>query len=144
MEENNGRIDKPIKQIISIERKLQKLHEENQRLFQETQKLREEYQRLFQENQTIFQRLESYIKGNINIHQNLNINEILNKLDEVELNDQFKNKDEDKCVICLEVFSIGDKVSYLPCFHYFHSFCIKNWIRIKNKCPFCNNIFKFS
>ena len=73
---------------------------------------------------------------------NNNENEISNKLEETELNQQFKNKEEEKCAICLEVFSIGDKISYLPCFHFFHSSCIKNWIRIKNKCPFCNNVIK--
>ena len=73
---------------------------------------------------------------------NNNENEISNKLEEIELNQQFKNKEEEKCAICLEVFSIGDKISYLPCFHFFHSSCIKNWIRIKNKCPFCNNVIK--
>ena len=84
------------------------------------------------------------IQGNSNSLQELNNDEILNNLEEVELNEQFKNKEEDKCAICLENFSIGDKVSYLPCLHYFHSTCIKNWIRIKNKCPFCNNIIKLS
>ena len=73
---------------------------------------------------------------------NNNENEISNKLEEIELNQQFKNKEEIKCAICLEVFAIGDKISYLPCFHFFHSSCIKNWIRIKNKCPFCNNVIK--
>ena len=75
--------------------------------------------------------------------ENLNNDEILKKLEEIELNEQFKNKEENKCGICLEIFSIGDKVSYLPCFHYFHSSCIKNWIRVKNKCPFCNNTITF-
>ena len=70
-------------------------------------------------------------------------NGILNGLEEVELNEQFENIEENKCAICLEIFSIGDKVSYLPCLHYFHSSCIKNWLKIKNKCPYCNNIIKF-
>ena len=79
-----------------------------------------------------------------NTQSNSDENGILNGLEEVELNEQFKNKEEIKCAICLENFSIGDKISYLPCIHLFHSSCIKNWIRIKNKCPICNNIMQFS
>ena len=79
-----------------------------------------------------------------NTQSNNDENGILNGLEEVELNEQFKNKEEIKCAICLENFSIGDKISYLPCIHFFHSSCIKNWIRIKNKCPICNNIMQFS
>ena len=79
-----------------------------------------------------------------NINNNHDENRILNNLEEVEFNEQFKNKEEIKCTICLENISIGDKIIYLPCVHLFHSSCIKNWIRIKNQCPICNNIIKFS
>ena len=93
-----------------------------------------------------FENLKQENEGIVNEHNllpiNNNENEISNKLEEIELNKQFKNEEEIKCAICLEVFSIGDKISYLPCFHFFHSSCIKNWIRIKNKCPFCNNVIK--
>ena len=79
-----------------------------------------------------------------NTNNNNDKNEILKGLEEVELNEKFKNKEEIKCTICLENYAIGDKISYLPCIHFFHSSCIKNWIRIKNKCPICNTIIKFS
>ena len=90
-------------------------------------------------NFVINERLSDSLQEN----QDNNGCEIVNKLEEVELNKQFENIEEIKCAICLEIFSIGDKVSYLPCLHYFHSSCIKNWIKIKNKCPYCNNIIKF-
>ena len=79
-----------------------------------------------------------------NIKNNNDENKILNDLEEIEFNEQFKNQEEIRCTICLESYAIGDKISYLPCAHLFHSSCIKNWIRIKNKCPICNNITKFS
>jgi len=112
------------------------LQRENIRLQRENERLQSENERLQQERERLISlNLENGFQDN---------NEILNQLEEVELNEQFKNKEEIKCIICLEAFSIGDKISYLPCFHYFHSSCIKNWIKIKNKCPFCNNIIKFS
>ena len=143
METNNDIIDRFIKQANIFLDDNKTYIQEKQRIFQENQRLIQDIQKLLQDNQRIFHELERNMQGNNNILQNLNHDEILNNLEEVELNEQFKNK-EDKCAICLEIFSIGDKVSYLPCFHFFHSSCIKNWIRIKNKCPFCNNIIKFS
>ena len=108
---------------------------------QSLENIRQEFNQSFE---NIRQEIES-MRNELNLLPiNNNENEISNKLEEVELNEQFKNKEEIKCGICLEIFSIGDKISYLPCFHFFHSSCIKSWIRIKNKCPFCKNIINFS
>ena len=60
------------------------------------------------------------------------------KIDEIIITDKNQISNKDKCIICLENYSIGDKVCYLPCLHLFHSLCIKNWIEIKNNCPLCN------
>ena len=48
-----------------------------------------------------------------------------------------------ECSICLEEYSLEEKICYLPCFHYFHSECIKNWTKKSNRCPLCNNEIKF-
>ena len=90
-------------------------------------------------NMTYFQTFSDFFQTTQNDNNKI---EILNKLEEVELNEQFKNEEELKCSICLENFSTNDKISYLPCAHFFHSSCIKNWIRIKNKCLIYNNIIK--
>ena len=172
MEEKNGLCDKIREAFESFESRIQKVDEENDKIEKENEKIRKENEEIRKEIKEIKQENERFsnklkkIKENIarinntinlfsinnSINESLfdslqeNINndrdEILNKLEEVELNEQFKNKEENKCAICLEIFSIGDKVSYLPCFHYFHSSCIKNWIKIRSKCPFCNNIIK--
>ena len=66
-----------------------------------------------------------------------NLNDYLR---EIELNEEsIKNYDNDICLICLEKYLIHDKICYMPCFHFFHSTCIKSWIKIKRKCPLCNN-----
>lgn len=70
--------------------------------------------------------------------QNNNNKNIANLLEEVELNDKILEKSEQKqCMICLESFKTGEKISYLPCFHFYHSPCIKKWVVKSNKCPLC-------
>ena len=138
--------DKIRKENENIRTEIKEIKQENERVMNQLNKIRENIERInnafnsFSINNSIRDRLFDSLQENINNDRD----EILNKLEEVELNEQFKNKEESKCAICLEIFSIGDKVSYLPCFHYFHSSCIKNWIRIRNRCPFCNNIIKLS
>lgn len=47
------------------------------------------------------------------------------------------DQEEDKCVICLEVYKNKENVGRLNCGHNFHSNCIKKWLSIKNVCPVC-------
>ena len=70
-------------------------------------------------------------------NNNINYDELL---EEKELDEKsFEKYKEEKCAICLEDFNIGNKVCNLPCLHIYHSFCIKNWLKIKEKCPLCGN-----
>ena len=70
--------------------------------------------------------------------------QITKMLEEIELTEDMLNKNNEKeCVICLEQFSPGDVISYLPCFHFYHYICIKSWIENKSKCPLCNSEIKF-
>ena len=41
------------------------------------------------------------------------------------------------CSVCLEDFVIGDKLTILPCYHNFHSSCVKEWLRHSHNCPLC-------
>ncbi len=46
------------------------------------------------------------------------------------------------CHICIEPFSIADKVSiplHRTCDHNFHEKCIKAWLKRNNTCPCCRN-----
>ena len=70
-------------------------------------------------------------------NNNMNYDEIL---EEKKLTQKSIDKYiDEKCVICLENFMIGNKICYLPCLHLYHTMCIKNWLKIKEKCPLCNN-----
>lgn len=43
----------------------------------------------------------------------------------------------DKCDVCQFEYSASDRVINLPCKHFFHSGCIKEWFRQNRTCPVC-------
>ena len=78
--------------------------------------------------------------NNRNNSENTKIEELLQ---DFKLTDEILGKMENKqCLICLDDYAINENVCYLPCFHLFHSICIKSWIKKSNKCPLCKNIIK--
>ena len=65
-------------------------------------------------------------------------------LEKSQINDEKSiQKDNKKCAICLEDYKIGDKISYLPCFHLYHYKCIKKWLKCSTKCPLCKKEVNF-
>jgi len=61
-----------------------------------------------------------------------------NSLEESKINNEHLNNNEIKiCPICLDNYNIGDKIVYLPCFHLYHSKCIKKWLKCSKNCPLC-------
>jgi len=46
---------------------------------------------------------------------------------------------QQKCMICLGDFSIGDACRRLPCRHVFHSSCVDEWLRRCTDCPICKD-----
>ena len=80
----------------------------------------------------------------VNDESNKDNKKIEELLQETELTEQIINKlDNKQCLICLDNYLVGEKISYLPCFHMFHYLCIKSWVARSNKCPLCKNIIKF-
>lgn len=41
------------------------------------------------------------------------------------------------CVICLERYRAGEKISVLPCAHRFHAKCVGSWLAVRRFCPVC-------
>ena len=63
---------------------------------------------------------------------------ILKRIPEIEVSDKNKLSDDNKkCTICQEEYNNKEKVIVLPCLHFFHTDCIKNWFSSKNTCPNC-------
>ena len=88
------------------------------------------------------------IEQPLNLNQN-NINnnnqfDINNKLEDVGVTEQILNKSKTKtCVICQQDYNIMEKICYLPCFHFYHSQCIRQWVQTSNICPICKNEINF-
>lgn len=41
------------------------------------------------------------------------------------------------CSICTEMVDLGDRVTQLPCEHWFHPSCVAKWLRHSDTCPLC-------
>jgi hypothetical protein len=54
-----------------------------------------------------------------------------------DVKEESKIPSELKCVICLEMFNVGDKFTALPCLHLFHFECIESCLKRKMECPVC-------
>lgn len=42
-----------------------------------------------------------------------------------------------KCEICLEEMEVGAEVRTLPCFHFYHTDCVDEWLHVNRTCPHC-------
>lgn len=42
-----------------------------------------------------------------------------------------------RCPICLENFTLRERVKLLPCAHIYHKECIETWLNIHGTCPVC-------
>ena len=63
------------------------------------------------------------------------------KLDKTKY-EKLGKSNNDKCLICLEIYKIGNQVLYLPCSHLFHSTCIMRWLLKDSKCPICKKDYR--
>ena len=62
-------------------------------------------------------------------------------VDQSWLDRQTENKD---CSICMEEAKLGDEVSELWCGHWYHPFCIKQWLDAHGACPLCRKTLRES
>lgn len=46
-------------------------------------------------------------------------------------------EDDRKCVICMSDYESNDKLTGLPCCHYFHAKCAERWLEESHYCPIC-------
>lgn len=84
-----------------------------------------------------------FIKDPTSFYQHIGIDpDIIDNLPQDTATEEHNNT---LCVICSENIEIGDKIIILKCDgrHFFHSECIKMWLKRKMVCPYCRstNIF---
>lgn len=54
-----------------------------------------------------------------------------------DLSLHFASEMERKCSICQEEYESDEETGKLNCGHFYHIYCIKQWLRQKNSCPIC-------
>ncbi|XP_042002151.1 probable E3 ubiquitin-protein ligase HIP1 isoform X2 [Salvia splendens] len=52
----------------------------------------------------------------------------------------FASEMERKCSICQEEYEAEDETGKLYCGHFYHIYCIKQWLRQKSSCPICKTL----
>ncbi len=69
--------------------------------------------------------------------------ELPGKAEELARN-PFSGKGTDlACHICLQDYSMGEPLIFLPCMHQFHEVCLLSWIKRQAICPDCQKkVFK--
>ena len=46
-------------------------------------------------------------------------------------------EEHSRCAVCLEQYTVGDRVRHLPCLHSYHQSCIDRWLSASVECPVC-------
>lgn len=54
-----------------------------------------------------------------------------------DLSSHLASEMERKCSICQEEYEADDETGKLNCGHFYHIYCIKQWLGQKNSCPIC-------
>ena len=53
-----------------------------------------------------------------------------------------KSMADEHCVVCMEVFEAGRKLTQLDCKHEFRQECVEGWLANHNTCPVCGEVFE--
>ncbi|CAI2374613.1 unnamed protein product [Moneuplotes crassus] len=63
--------------------------------------------------------------------------DIMKKFKIVTIRSKKEYSKDDTCPICLSNYGYGHKIIKLPCKHFFHEKCVKEWFSKKSSCPKC-------
>ena len=44
---------------------------------------------------------------------------------------------DDGCCVCLDLMPANADVLHLPCSHFFHARCVREWLAVSASCPLC-------
>jgi E3 ubiquitin-protein ligase RNF115/126 len=66
--------------------------------------------------------------------------QLIDELPEMTVDEKSKIPDDKlECMICMSNFQIGEKVKIMPCTHFFHTGCIREWFKANDTCPICKH-----
>ncbi|KAL2485981.1 E3 ubiquitin-protein ligase RING1-like [Abeliophyllum distichum] len=84
---------------------------------------------------SILQRFQRSMEENNNCNMVPASDSSIKSLETKRLDDE--NNRVEICMICLDEYSQGLEVTYMPCSHLFHENCIKKWLKTSHYCPVC-------
>ncbi|CAN4079537.1 unnamed protein product [Withania somnifera] len=64
---------------------------------------------------------------------------VLENLPLVVVGDEDLKASNVACAVCKDEILLAEKVTRLPCSHYYHCDCILPWLSIRNTCPVCRH-----
>ena len=127
--------------VVYLKRKEKERIEKDKKEKERIEKLKKEKERIEKEKKEREEKEKLYKELNDKYHSikdDLPIPFILDKTKYEKLG----KSSNDKCLICLEIYKIGNQVLYLPCSHLFHSTCIMRWLLKDSKCPICKKDYR--
>lgn len=80
---------------------------------------------------------ETFFLGNILNEQELNRDVLLSKKEMKMIPKQRIGCSDSSCVICFDKYEKGQVIRNLPCGHFFHYGCLKQWLKTSHRCPIC-------
>ena len=123
-------------------KKMRKINEEmvrkNEEMIRQNEEMLRNNEEMRRNNENILRTLNQLGYEVRRIRKDLGINQDnYSHLVETKIEIDKLNEENKRCIICYEDFKDNDNGIFLPCFHVFHSNCIKTWLKNKDNCPLC-------
>jgi hypothetical protein len=146
---NNFNVDnRQQNQIIFGRNRENNIHGLSSRLHRNVREARERRRRLFEAQR---RRNQANAERHMNIPRYFDFDQDLNAISGLnsrqlrniptkrfnQENPEFKKQNITDCSICYDPYEDGNLLKKLPCSHTYHSSCIDEWLKMKNKCPIC-------
>ena len=142
-EEHNRKIEEMKRKLEDEQRRRleeynRKIEEMNRQLENERRRRQEEYNRRIEEIRRQLEDNRRRLNEELRIRYDIgDYNNNYDNLIESKININKLNEENKTCVICYEDFKDNEDAIFLPCFHFFHTECIKEWLKKRDICPLC-------
>ena len=124
--------------LENMERQNKEMRKINEEMIRQNEDMIRNNEEMRRNNENILRTLNQLGEEVRGIREDLGINQNnYSHLLETKIETDKLNEENKRCIICYEDFKDNDKGIFLPCFHVFHSNCIKTWLKNKDNCPLC-------